>query len=197
MIRKLFVLSVCLLLAVSGNCQDLEIKLDVPLLRGQVYQKAAGDHLFSISAGSIELKPGSTILTGVDGVVFLNIGPKTELRLREEAAVAVNSSASFEIRKGTAGIFAGFSPVEVTTPHLRITLKNTLVVIKVNPMITRVCALKGQVLVWQGRNTEKLMFNSGHEIAAAQGQISKVYPSTDDLRYTWYWNSPDKEPSLQ
>ncbi|MDD3148710.1 MAG: hypothetical protein PHD82_15555 [Candidatus Riflebacteria bacterium] len=174
-----------------------EIPLTVSLLRGQAYQKVAGDRLFSISVGKIDITEGTTILTGLSGIVFLQPEPGVEFRLREESAFGIIASNSFELRKGIAGLRVSSSPVELSTPHLRLTLQNTLAVIKVNPMLTRVCVIKGGLQFWQGRSTEKLLLQTGHEIAAAQGQVSRAYQFSDELRYTWYWTTPDREPSLQ
>ncbi len=173
------------------------INMEVGVLRGQVFHKTAGDHLYSLLPGNNLLATGAEVITSGDGLVFLKPDQETEFRLREDTALAVSGAASFELRKGIAGISAASSTVTLVTPHARMTLSACLAVVKVNPQLTRICVVRGKVLVSRGNSLEEISLPSGFELAAATGRISQPYPYTEELRYTWYWTTPEKEPSLQ
>lgn len=71
-----------------------------------------------------------------------------------------------------------------------------VMVIKSNSVMTRVCMIKGNAVLRLASAAETIL-PEGHEIAASTGRLSKPYKMSDELRYTWYWVEPEKEPALQ
>lgn len=192
LLASLFVLS---LFNVAGA--ENGINIDVGVLRGQVFHKTSRENLYSLLTGNNLLATGAAVITAGDGLVFLKPDRETEFRLREETALAVLGTGTFELRKGIAGISAASSSITLLTPHAKIALSACLAVVKVTPQLTRICVVRGKVFVTRGNSLDEISLPSGFEIAAATGRISRAYPYTEELRYTWYWTTADKEPSLQ
>ncbi|NCB37160.1 MAG: hypothetical protein EOM80_00190 [Erysipelotrichia bacterium] len=188
-------LSLWALLFCSSEVSGLS--LTASLVKGRVYYKTAKTNIYQISRGQIVADYGDSLLTFTDGQCFFYLEDSTEFRLKEESIFAFVSSDTFELRKGTFGIKLASHPVLLRTPHLFVELDNALAVIKVNPVLTRLCIVRGSASVYHIHDKTRVTVPENTEIAAAPGRLSKIYPRTDELRFAWYWVAPDKEPSLQ
>ena len=180
------------------QASDTAIELDIRLLRGQNFYKTGGSSLFALAGGKQILSAGSTILSSFDGQLIIAASDATtEFRLKEETSLSFLQNDACEIRKGTTGFHVFSGILNVSTPHLKIEATEGIFVVKVNSVLTRVAVVKGQIRLWQGNSLEKTTLPAGNEIAAAQGRLAEVYACSDELRYTWYWKSPEEEPSLK
>lgn len=195
--RQITLTVLLVLLATLAYADNNDLNLVSTMVRGKVFQKIDSAQLFQLQTGKYALPTGTVVLTYFDGQCFLEKAKNFELRLKEDSSMCFISSSSFELRKGTMGIKNASYPIAINTPHLNIEFDDAMVVIKVNPVLTRVCVIRGKAEVWQGKSRDKISVSVNQEIAAAPGRVSKPYPRSDELRFTWYWVEPAKEPGLQ
>lgn len=180
------------------------IECDVKLLRGQNFYRFGDSSLFTLTSGRRSLVEGATLLTSFDGQMIVVTGEDTaatEFRLKENTSLALQKKFSCEVRKGTVGfrLASESEKLAVATPHVRVeATAEAIFVIKVNSVLTRIGVIKGKIDLFRGNNLEPAeKLPAGREIAAAQGRLSQLYSCSDELRYTWYWTTPEKEPALQ
>lgn len=195
--RPIVLIVLLVLLTAVAFAENNQLNLVSTLVRGKVYHKSDIAPVYQLTVGQNVIPSGTVILSYLDGQCFFQRDKTLDLRLKEDSNLAFVASSSFELRKGIMGVKIASYPVLVTTPHLKIELADALVVIKVNPVLTRVCVIRGKAVVWQGKSRDKIVVSVNNEIAAAPGRLSKLYPRSDELRFTWYWVEPEKEPGLQ
>ncbi len=191
----IFALFVLLLAIETGACAE---ELKAEFVRGRAYYKNEGGQPYTLKTGKIDLFNRLTIMTFYDGQCFLSSSANVEFRLKEDSLVFFQSSDTCEIRKGLVGIRSqSEKPVRINTPHLLMEAQNATLVVKCCPVLTRLCVLKGNVVLINPRFNQKTLIKAGQEIAAGSGMYSKLYDFNDDLRYAWYWVEPLREPSLR
>lgn len=192
---RLSALVVFLLASISITlASETAIDFDMTFVRGRVFRKSPDSEPFDSKPGQYRVAGSTSIITLVDGQCFMLVN-ESELRLKQETILSLSSTHSYELRQGLAGFKTGSETVLLNTPHLKVALADAIVVVKTNPVLTRVCVIKGQVSVAQGKST--VVVKAGQEIAAAPQRLSRLYQHSDELRFTWYWVSADKEPALQ
>ncbi|MBU1107909.1 MAG: hypothetical protein KKB51_14645 [Candidatus Riflebacteria bacterium] len=174
--------------------QTAVVDFDMTFVRGRVFRKSPDTEPFDSKPGQYRVPFSTSIITFVDGQCFMQVSG-SELRLKQETILSLSALHSFELRQGLAGFKAGSEKLLLNTAHLKVELVDAIVVVKTNPALTRVCVVKGQVTVAQGKSIA--VVKAGEEIAAAPQRFSQVYKQSDELRFTWYWVSADKEPALQ
>ncbi len=157
------------------------------------------DFVTAFKLGSVTVDNG-TFITGDDGQCYIEKKEYLEFRLKQNTSVNLtNNPFAFidevELKQGLMGIKTVSDTLLVKTPHTDVRVRNALVVIKVTEFMTRVCVIKGTAYLML--NTNIVSVEAGKEIAACKDHFSKQYKYLDDLRYIWYWVSPDKEPSLE
>ncbi len=169
-------------------------EITVKHLSGRVFQKHTSADPYAISEGKYQLSSETSILTFLDGQFFAETEDKIEVRMKEESIVSFTGKSEFEARKGVVGFKNLSGSILIKTPHVDFKLNEGIVVIKSNSVITRICIIKGNCLFERALGSIKLQ--EGQEIAFAGGKTSIPYKMSDELRYTWYWVDPSKEPSL-
>lgn len=194
--RKLLAILLMILSGTVAYAQSLAADFEVTMVRGRVFRKETDDQPFSLEPGIYQIGSATSLLTFVDGQCYLQLGKKLELRMKEEAIVAFSDHGDLMVRKGLVGFRSDATPAQIKTLHLNVELEDGLLVIKSNSILTRVCLIKGRARVRQG-NAPAVELKEGQEIAAAPGRLSQPYDRSDELRFTWYWVTPDKEPALQ
>lgn len=196
MLRRISLAIIFMMPALGLYASEAGINISTTMLRGKVFQRGLNSQPYLLNLGGISLASGAAILTSSDGQCFMQPGKDLELRLKEDTNMAFVSSSSLELRKGILGVRVATFSAAISTPHLEIILHPGLFVVKVNPVMTRICVIKGTAEVWRRRSLERKVLIANQELAAATGTVSKVYPRTDELRFTWYWVEPEKEPGL-
>jgi hypothetical protein len=187
-----FLLLFAVLLPSSGD------ELDAQFVRGRAYYKNEGSTPFTLKTGKIDFSSRLTIMTFFDGQCFLDSSANSQFRLKEDSLVFFETSENCEVRKGLVGIAVeNDRPLKINTPHLAMEAQNATFVVKCCPVITRLCVLKGSVVLINPRFNQKTTIKAGKEIAAGSGMYSKLYDFSDELRYAWYWVEPLREPSLR
>lgn len=157
------------------------------------------DFVPTLKVGSV-ITDNGTFVTGNDGQCYIEKKDYLEFRLKQNTSVNLtNNPFAFidevELKQGLMGIKTASDTLLVKTPHTDVRVRNALVVIKVSEFMTRVCVIKGTAYLML--NTNIVSLEAGKEIAACKDHFSKQYKYLDDLRYVWYWVTPDKEPSLR
>lgn len=168
----------------------------VTTVRGRVYYKNRDEQPFSLTSGEYQFATGTSLLTFIDGQCYVMINKNLEMRMKEEAIAAFPDPGNIALRKGLIGFKSDNEKIIIDAVHLKVELDDGLCVIKSNPVLTRVCLIKGTARIKQGKMIATEL-KPGFEIAASVGNLSKPYKYSDELRYTWYWLAPEKEPSLQ
>ena len=178
----------------SVSAQPEMLELTMSFARGRAFINSPEKEPYEARAGQ-HLLPGMTsLVTLADGQCFFTAGD-SETRLKQETILALTGNRQYELRQGLVGFKTASDTIKLTTAHCAAEFSNAIVVVKSNPVLTRLCVVKGSVLVIQGR--QSAIVPAGQEIAAAPQRLSKVYRHSDELRFTWYWVEPDKEPALQ
>lgn len=172
-----------------------EIIVDVTHVSGRAYFNHDLHEPFEVNPGRHSKINYSRILTMNNGLVFMQLNPEVDLRMKENTVLSLDSHELLHLRKGVAGVSAK-SKIHISTPQAHISLIDATVVVKVNPVLSRICVIKGEAIVTQDRNSQSIELTAGQELAVAGNEISSVYLRTDELRYAWYWVDPDKEPSM-
>jgi len=187
-----------LLLVLITLCSNTGFACEVTIkfLGGRVFIKPAASDPFSITEGKYQLASGTSILTFLDGQFIGETEEKVDIRMKEETIVSFSSVDEFDVRKGVAGFKNNSGSRQINTPHVTVSLQTGVLVIKSNSVLTRICLIKGNAFLKRGNN-ELMVLPEGQEIAASLGKISRPYKMSDELRYTWYWVEPEKEPALQ
>ena len=121
------------------------------------------------------------------------------MRLKQNTNISVSNDKlaytdELILNEGLIGLKVASDTLLVKAPHADIRLRNATVTIKVSKHMTRLCVLKGTAVLKQKSNIVSV--KAANEIAASKNKVSLVYKFLDDLRYVWYWTTPDKEPSL-
>ncbi|HAE39335.1 MAG TPA: hypothetical protein DCG57_11950 [Candidatus Riflebacteria bacterium] len=192
---KRFLLIVLLTTALAPvQALAADIELDMSFMRGRVFIKSPDKEPFEAHAGQYRLPLLTSVVSLADGQCFMQL-PVAELRTKQETILAILGDKQFELRQGLAGFRIGSDTVKISTAHLGLEVADALIVIKANPVLTRLCVIKGKAVVEQGKSKTTVL--AGQEIAAAPQRLSQVYKQSDELRFTWYWVSADKEPALQ
>ncbi|KAF1083634.1 MAG: hypothetical protein GQF41_0412 [Candidatus Rifleibacterium amylolyticum] len=179
-------------LPVISQSEMLEVEL--AFVRGRSFINSPEKEPYEVKAGQHLLPSSTSLITFVDGQCFLKVG-ESEIRLKQETILALSGKHKYELRQGLAGFKTGSDTIMLTTAHLAAEFADAVVVVKANPVMTRLCVVKGVVTVIQGRQSATVP--AGQEIAAAPQRLSKLYRHSDELRFTWYWVDPSKEPALQ
>lgn len=172
-----------------------QVAIEVTHASGRAYFNHDSHEPFEVNCGRYSTINHSRILTMQNGLVFMQLNPEIDLRMKENTVLAIDSSDLLHLRKGVAGVSAQTSMI-ISTPHAHVSLNDATVVIKVNPVLSRICVIKGNAIVTQDRNPQSLQLTTEEEVAVAGNEMSSVYLRTDELRYAWYWVEPDKEPSM-
>lgn len=196
MSRKLLAILLLILSGTVAYAESLAPEFEVTMVRGRVFRKEADDQPFALEPGGYKISSATSLLTFVDGQCYLQMGKNLELRMKEEAILALSDHNDLMVRKGLVGFRSVAAPIQIKTLHLNVEFADGLLVIKSNSILTRVCLIKGTARVRQG-NAAAVELKEGQEIAAAPGKLSQPYERSDELRFTWYWVTPDKEPALQ
>lgn len=170
------------------------IEFDMSFVRGRVFIKSPDKEPFESHPGQYQVPSSTSIISLADGQCFMQEGD-SELRTKQETILTLLDEKKYELRQGLAGCRIGSATIRLTTAHLGLELSDAIIVIKTNPVLTRVCVVKGHAVVTQGKSTT--VVPAGYEIAAAPQRLSSVYKQSDELRFTWYWVSAEKEPALQ
>ena len=191
-----FMLLIMVLLASASTlfAQAENIEFDMRFVRGRVFIKSPDKEPFESHLGQYQVPSSTSIISLADGQCFIQEGD-SELRTKQETVLTLLDEQKYELRQGLAGCRIGSATIRLTTAHLSLELSDAIVVIKTNPVLTRVCVVKGRAAATQGKST--IVVPAGHEIAAAPQRLSSVYKQSDELRFTWYWVSAEKEPALQ
>ncbi|PKL46364.1 MAG: hypothetical protein CVV42_16750 [Candidatus Riflebacteria bacterium HGW-Riflebacteria-2] len=168
--------------------------LAMDFVRGRVFFNSPDNEPYEARVGQHLISSSTSLITLVDGQCFFTAG-EGETRLKQETILALTGRQQYELRQGLAGFKTASAAMLLTTAHCAAEFSNAIVVVKANPVLTRLCVVKGSVLVKQGRQSATVP--AGHEIAAAPQRLSKIYRHSDELRFTWYWVDAAKEPALQ
>ena len=196
-INFLTILLFCFISSVSvadNTNRKIEKELCVAFTKGQVFMQQNQANPFAIMPGKYKLANEIGILTFNNGQIIFNIASQTEVRLKEESLISLKGSDDLlTVRKGKVGF--KMETGIVITPHFKLHLQNATVVVKVNPVLSRVCVLKGSVKV--EKYDETITLKKDLEIAASALKLSRPYKRTAELRFAWYWVAPEKEPSFQ
>ena len=186
---------ICFALLHVQVCAE-QIEIDISHVSGRAYFNHDSHEPFEINPGRYNKINHSRILTMQNGLLFMKLKPEIDLRMKEDTVLSLDSHELLHLRKGVAGVSAQVG-VMISTPHAHITFSDATVVIKVNPVLSRICVIKGSAIVTHDHNPESIELVDEQEVAVAGIEISSVYLRTDELRYAWYWVEPDKEPSMQ
>lgn len=138
--------------------------------------------------------------TGNDGQMYVMKKEDFEIRLKQDTSVSISDSPfaltdELVLDKGIMGLKVASDTLFLKTPFANIRMRNATVVVRVSDNLVRICVIKGSCVVMQKTNI--VLLEMGKEIAASKNQLSKQYKYLDDLRYVWYWTTPDKEPALR
>lgn len=188
------VLLLAIFLPLQAFSQSNSPGVQLAFVDGRVFINSPDKEPYEATAGQHLLPFSTSLITFVDGQCFFNAG-ETEVRLKQETILALTDRPGYELRQGLAGFKTGSDTVTLTTAHLTAQFANAVLVVKTNPVMTRLCVVKGSALVRQGRQSATVA--AGHEIAAAPQRLSQEYRHSDELRFTWYWVDPVREPALQ
>lgn len=169
--------------------------VEVLLCKGNAYWAGDARPPFLLCKSRFDFSARGKIMTSSDGQVVCNYNNLGQVRLKEDSNVKTSFPNCFNVTKGIVGFNThALSKLALITSHMEVKVyENSIIIVKVNPIITRICVVKGKALVV--KNNKIILVNSGCEIAASKKQLSKIYKHTNELRYTWYWTEPDKEPS--
>ncbi len=134
-----------------------------------------------------------------DGQLYIQKKDDFELRLKQNTLVAISKNPlaltdELELEKGLIGLKVASDTLYIKTKFADLRLRNASVVIKLSNNLVRVCVLEGTAVFIHKANF--ISVNSGSEIAASSDRLSNIYKYLDDLRFVWYWKSPNEEPSL-
>ncbi len=190
---------VCLLVFLALACRVLSqdsVSLKAEFVRGKVFWKSESGAPFALERGLIELSQGLTLFTFFNGQCFLNLDGKTEVRMKEDSQLIFKGADQIEVRKGVVGVKASAANLKLNTSHVEMLLENGIAVIKTSSALTRICVVKGSIVLKNPRQRQQITISAGNEVAAGSGMFSKLYTFNDDLRFTWYWVEPAKEPGL-
>jgi hypothetical protein len=170
---------------------DLTVRKSV----GRVLLNSKDGNPFRIQEGNYPYTKGMEILTLSEGQIVLKIKDDYEVRLKEDSIVRFGSGKSIFFSRGTIGIKSSLNPVIFKTPHLEGKLNKGTIVIKTNPILTRICLIDGELEVEKAGKSIKM--SKGSEIAASDTKLSQEYKRTAELRFTWYWKeNPEEEPTF-
>jgi len=183
-----------LLISYRTFAQENQVAAELSFVRGRIFINSPGKEPYEARAGLHLLPLPTSLITMLDGQCFFKIDG-AELRMKQETILALTGRPHYELRQGMAGFKTATGTVRLTTAHLAAEFANAVVVVKTNPVLTRLCVVKGTVLVTQGRQSATV--SAGSEIAAAPQRLSRIYRQSDELRFTWYWVEPEKEPALR
>ncbi len=174
---------------------SLPEKLLAQKIVGKVLIHSADKSPYSLQEGEYQIKDVNGIFALNDGQGIFKLGDDFRFRLKEDSTIQISNLGKVEISRGVGGFSIGETPKIIRTPHFEVSGSNCIIVIKANPILTRICVIKGEVEI--SKATEKIRLKSGEEIAASDNKFSKIYTKTAELRFAWYWVEPDKEPSFQ
>lgn len=171
--------------------------LDIGFVKGKAFWKHPENSPFELNQGQLAFQPGMTVLTFFNGQCFFEVDDEIEVRMKEDSLVAIYQKNSLEVRKGLVGFRGSGKKLGISTPHASLLLETGTIVIKTNPVLTRITVVKGSVLLVDRNHAGRVRIDAGKEVAVGGGKYSKFYAQTAELRYAWYWVEPSKEPSLQ
>ena len=138
--------------------------------------------------------------TEKDGQLFLQKSDDFELRLKQNTVVSISKNPlaltdELLLKKGIIGVKVLSDTLLIKTTFADLRLRNATVTVRVTDHLVRVCVLEGTAIFIKGTNF--IPVSAGNEIAASKDKLSKIYKYLDDLRFVWYWKSPEEEPSLK
>lgn len=151
---------------------------------------------FQIDTHKYYIPDESRIITQSDGELIANKEDWLQIRLKPETSVLLSNISSAYIDRGTAGIRVSNNDYSLSSSHLQIKSIDGIIVVKVNPILTRVCIIRGTAVVKHQKTGKSKTLKADMEIAASQLYLSDKYHRTDEMRFVWYWVSPDKEPAF-
>lgn len=180
----------------NNESVDKENFVNIIYCTGNAYWAGDGRAPFLLSKSKFDFIARGNIMTSADGQVVCEYNKLCQFRLKEVSSVKTSLPDCFNVTKGIVGFKTNNEyKLSLITSHLEAKLyENSIVTVKVNPIITRICVVKGKAIVV--KNNKIVLVNSGCEIAASKKQLSKLYKQTNELRYTWYWKDPSEEPSF-
>lgn len=193
MIRRCCFLLALMVLFLNLPVCASDMTVNLNFVRGRVFFNSANREPYEAREGEHRLATATSLVSLGDGEVFLT-SHLVETRLKQETILAIVDDEHYELRQGLAGFKVASAPFFISTAHLVVKCHDAVIVIKSNPAMTRVCVVKGRISVIQGRQMTDV--SAGQEIAAAPQRLSKTYKQSDELRFTWYWVEPSREPAL-
>ncbi len=152
-----------------------------------------------MKSGECEINSGD-FKTGNNSQLFVQKSDDFELRLKQNSSVSISKNPlaltdELEIKNGVIGLKVASDTLYIKTPYADVRLRNATVIIRVSEKLVRLCVLEGTAIFI--KNSNFVPVNKGNEIAASKDKLSKIYKYLDDLRFVWYWKSPEEEPSLK
>lgn len=195
-LKKFVLLFILGLFSFAAQAETDSSFLVIDYVKGKAFWKYNHSSPFEIKPGKIHFKKGLTLLTIFDGHCFVSDQAK-EMRLKENSLLFFKKKDLVEVRKGIIGLKNDSGNLKIKTPHAYLELHKGTIVIKTTPILTRISVVKGEVLLFNKKRNSKVAISRGEEVAAGSGMFSKIYKQTNELRYSWYWVEPSREPSLR
>lgn len=137
-------------------------------------------------------------LTGEYDSFFARSENGTELRMKHSTNLKTEESLyGIFLLEGSVGVKTASNSITLDTEIVKVKLSaNSIVVMKRTDNFDRICVVKGNAFVTHKKSKNRKEISADCEIAASEHYLSKIYKRSDDLRFMWYWSSPEKEPSL-
>lgn len=158
-----------------------------------------------LNSYELYFKYGDGVIDGCDFKTYDNgqyyfKNSNIELRLKQNSSISVTNNPlaltdEFIFNKGVIGLKVASDTVLVKTPYGEVRARNSTIVLKNSEDLIRICVIKGNVTI--KKKTNFISLPAGKEIAISHNQVSKPYKYLDDLRYTWYWVEPAREPAFR
>lgn len=162
-----------------------EISGDVFCQRDDKTEKLASDYL--------ECSSTIKILTGSNSQVYFSNDTGIEVKVKDNSSIILSAPGELFIDFGIVGVRArpGLnllkdSSFSIATKHLKTMLKEGIIAVKTDKILTQLAVLKGWTLV-ATKNNEHSLLKQKEEIAAGEYELSQKYASTDELFYAFYW----------
>lgn len=148
--------------------------------------------------GKARTDEAGNIQTSDSESYFIKSKSGNELRMKRLTSVKASKNLDFFIiKEGTIGVKNASESVVINTENIYVNiLPNSVVVVKRIDNFDRVCVIKGRAEVSHKKYNSNIEVLSELEIAASDKYLSRIYKRSDDMRFMWYWYSPEKEPSL-